>query len=240
MVAIRENVCLMASYADLLTFLRYHEPLIAWLGFGFAIFSIGLLFYVEKVRRPSLIFPSHRDRATSEDIARKNPCVWHHLKVQNKLPHLFNRDSALSTKVTVEFSREDGKTKQITARWANQPVPQDDYPKKHLVSSRVASCQRMDIGFREEPFDFLLKFHGRGNAFAADPWVVCNPELHPNPLVDEVIFPLHEKWEELRLNPDHCKIKVEVEAINLGKRKVVNYLLRIGEEIDDVEAVLQN
>jgi hypothetical protein len=55
---------------------------------------------------------------TEGDIAEQ-----HRLKVQNKHPLLFNRDSALSAMVRVSFLRYDGTSlvPQITAHWTRQP-----------------------------------------------------------------------------------------------------------------------
>lgn len=46
---------------------------------------------------------------------------------------------------------------QITAHWVNQPEPRD-HSTGRFDPSKVSACQRIDVGFREEMFDILIKF----------------------------------------------------------------------------------
>lgn len=102
-------------------------------------------------------------------------------------------------------------------------------------SSKIPECLRIDVGFREEAFDFVLKFHEIGT-FAANPWVVYDRTLKPNPWKHRNVRRFHPKWEELRLNENEYRVRVEIEAINLGKRQVAQYRLQItGPNVGDLQ-----
>jgi len=61
----------------------------------------------------------------------------------------------------------------------------------------------------------LIKFNGKKEFYVADPWIV---------------YQAHPEWEKLKLDVDECIIKVELEAINFGKKKVSYFILGTKEK----------
>jgi hypothetical protein len=140
-------------------------------GFSLAVISIFLIFVTEWKRRPSLEFVPHKDELTPEN--QRIRYMWYHLKIRNKEDKLFNRDAALQCIARVDFLHNITKeplVSQIQAHWANQPEPRDHTG--HFDYTKVPMCQRMDIGFREEMFDVLIKFEGETGFYATDPWII--------------------------------------------------------------------
>ena len=234
MTDIIENVgkCLVMYFLN--------EFVISTLALILAVISIVLLIIVEYVRRPSLEFLQHKDEPGPEDEGRRS--MWYHLKVRNEEPSkIFNRDAALRCRVRVDFLDKNTKKPlvlQITAHWVNKSEPRD-YSTGRFDPSKIPECQIIDVGFRDEMFDILIKFEGEKSCFAADPWVVYDPLLRPNPWLDPGSSSYHQKWEKLRIDVDECVVRAEIEAINLGRRKVGEYILKNnGIRKEDVEISL--
>jgi hypothetical protein len=195
-----------------------------------ATISILLVLYLENERRPSIEFLEHRDEPTVED--EKNGRMWYHIKVGNKKAKFsfLNRDAALSCIARVEFLDKNTlkplPVGQIESHWSSQPEPRN-YSDGRFDVGKVTACQRLDVGFRPEMFDVVMKCQGREDFFATDPWVVYDLDLHPDPRSEPNRSALyHEKWEKLRINVDECFLRVEIEAINLGKSQEVYYHLK--------------
>lgn len=191
-----------------------------------SIISILLFSYVEYERRPVLEFVNHKDKKTREDPG----CMWYHLKVRNKKPRKWlNRDAAMECIARISFLDKDYRKElvsQIEAHWTNQPEPRN-FPEGTFDPTKIPICQRKNVGFREEMFDILIKWNGEKGFYAANPWVVYRyPKGHP-------------EYEKLRVDMDECIIKVEIEAINLGKKQEAEYLLKNkGTKLDDIEIIL--
>jgi hypothetical protein len=190
-----------------------------------AIISIIIVIVVEYVRRPLIEFVQHRDMPTAED--ERQGKMWYHLSVRNKeAPCFFNRDAALQCIATVDFLDVNSRQSlvQIRAHWVNQPEPRQ--PDGIFDYSKIPTAQRIDVGFRPESFDVLLKFEGQTGFYAADPWIVYRYPLE------------NQEWERLRIEYHECIVRAEIESINLGKRKVGEYLLRNkGTRKEDIELV---
>ncbi|MHC1582840.1 MAG: hypothetical protein ACXQT5_07690 [Candidatus Syntropharchaeia archaeon] len=148
-----------------------NEFVISTLVLILAVISIVLLIIVEYVRRPSLEFLQHKDEPGPEDEGQRS--MWYHLKVLDK-----------NTKKPL--------VPQITAHWVNKPEPRD-YSTERFDPSKIPECQIIDGGFRDEMFDILIKFEGEKSFFAADPWVVYDPLLRPNPWLDPGSSSYHQK-----------------------------------------------
>jgi len=191
------------------------ESVVSLLALILAAISIGLLFVMECIRRPFLEFIPHRDEMTSERY------MWYHLKIKNKKPRIwFNRDAAIECIAMVSFLNKNTKEElvpQIEARWTNQVFD----------STQISVCQRKNVGFRPEKFDILIKYAGDSGFYAVDPWVVhCYSKGQP-------------KYEKLRVDTDESIIKVEIEAINLGRRQEAEFLLKNkGTRPSDIEIIL--
>ena len=149
-----------------------------------AIFSIILVFITEWIKRPFLEFPRHKDEPTSED--KKRGYMWYHLKAMNKEPSFFNRDAALQCVARVDFLEKNTNkplVDQITTHWTSQPKPRDQMGR--FDYTKVAMCQRIDVGFREEMFDVLIKFEGEKVFYVTNPWIIypwlggVYPKGHP-------------------------------------------------------------
>lgn len=203
--------------------------IISALGVSLATTSIFLLFITEWIRRPYLEFVEHKDEPTPED-RKHGGYMWYHLKVRNKEPKLFNRDTALQCAARIEFLDKANKSPlvgQISAHWVSQPEPRDfrgvfDYTK-------VPMCQRIDVGFREEMFDVFIKFEGENGFYATDPWIIY-------PFLGGMYKKEASEMQKMYINASECTIKVELEAINLGKRKVAYFHLKNkGTKMDDIE-----
>ena len=106
-------------------------------------------------------------------------------------------------------------------------APSGDAPARGFFEpSLVPNCQRINIGFRPEMADILIKVQGTKELVVTDPWVVY---LRP---------PRPELWGRLLIHDDECIIRAEVEAINLGKRYVSYFtLLNKGNKLEDVEII---
>lgn len=204
---------------------RFFDLVISTAALIVAVISIVIVIVVEYVRRPSLEFVPHKDEPTAEDEGQGR--IWYHLGVRNKEPPtFFNRDAALQCIATVDFIDRNSRQSlvQIRAHWVNQPEPRDstgtfDY-------SKIPAAQRIDVGFRPELFDILIKFEGETGFYAADPWVVYR---HPKGVPE---------WARLRIERNECIVRAEIESINLGKRKAREYLLRNkGTRKEDIEVV---
>lgn len=149
-----------------------------------AVISILLVLYLENERRPSIEFLEHRDEATAED--EKNGRMWYHVKVRNKRPKFsfLNRDAALSCIARVEFLDKSTlkplPVGQIESHWSSQSEPRN-YSDGRFDLGRVPACQRLDVGFRPEMFDAVMKCKGRTDFFATDPWVVYDLDLRIGP-----------------------------------------------------------
>jgi hypothetical protein len=180
------------------------------------VFSIFLVLYVENERRPQIEFLETRDQPTPNDSQSGH--MWYHISVRNRKPRLsfLNRDSALQCIARVEFldvnTKQPLQVGQIEAHWTSQPEPKN-YTDGNFDVGKVTACQRIDVGFREEKFDVLVKFVGQSCCFASNPWVVYR------------YAPNHESWNELRIEVEESLLKIEVEAINLGKTQGAYYLL---------------
>jgi hypothetical protein len=191
------------------------------LGLGLAIISLFLLFVVEWEKRPVIIFSDYVDEKAPQSAQDK----WYHLEVMNQEPWFFNRDAAMSCKARVNFLDTHTGVQlglgQITSHWTNQPEPLD-YTAKHLDPSKIPGCQTMDVGFRPEKFDVVRKYAGDAGFYPADPWKIYFSRTN-------------SQVQQLRLNVKSCVLEVEVEAINLGKRRTWYYkLTNSGAAVDDI------
>jgi len=100
--------------------------------------------------------------------------------------------------------------------------------------TRVPSCQRMDVGFREEMFDILIKFDGEKGFYAADPWVIYR-------WLGGSLKKTSPEFQSLKIETNECLVRVELEAINLGKRKISYFVLRNkGIKMSDIEILPLN
>jgi hypothetical protein len=204
-----------------------------------ATLSILLVLYVENERRPSIEFLEHHDEVTAEE--EKNGRMWYHVKVRNKKPkfNFLNRDAALSCVARVEFLDKSIlkplPVGQIESKRSRRPEPRN-YSDGKFDIGRVPACQRLDAGFGAEMFDVIMKRRGRRDAFATDPWIVYDLDLHPDPRSEpNRTNPFHEKWEKLRIDVDECLLRIEIEAINLGKPQKAYYRLRnTGTEFENL------
>lgn len=196
------------------------------------ILSLIAFIIAEYVRKPSIEFLEPIDSETgkknfdkptldSENYGR----MFYHLKVKNKEPIIFSRDAALQSKVRVRFCdiAKNIKLAEITAHWTNQIDPGRG---DKFDEAKIPTCQRMDIGFRAEDFDILVKFDNDEGFYVADPWIVYHyPEKNPE-----------QEWKRLKLNAKKVKIIVEIESINLGKIEKAEYLLKNnGRNKEDIE-----
>jgi hypothetical protein len=87
----------------------------------------------------------------------------------------------------------------------------------------------MDVGFREEMFDIIIKFEREKGFYVANPWIAY-------PWLGGIYPKEHPEMQKLKLDASECIIKAELEAINLGKRKYGYFILRDkGTRISDVE-----
>lgn len=182
-------------------------------GFFLAIISIFLVFYSELKRRPFLKVIPADDKITDNDREFKR--MWYHLKAINEelktFNRIFNRDSALQCIARIDFLDKNTLMRlidQIEAHWTNLPEPRSGNKFEYTL---VTMCKRMDIGFREESFDVLIKFKGDKYFYAADPWTIY-PCLYGDIKKDS------EKMQKMKINKNECIIRVEFEAINMGKR----------------------
>ena len=205
-----------------------NEFVIAILLLILASIFIALLIIVKYVRRPSLEFLLDKGEPTPED--NRQGSMWYHLKVRNKEPpRFFNRDAALQCIARIDFVDKNTKTQlvpQITAHWVSQPKPRD-YSTGEFDPSKIPACQRTDVGFKEEMFNILIKFEGESICFATNPWVVYRYQKGET------------EWEKLKIDVNEFIVKVELEAINLGKKKRAEYLLKNnGMKKEDIEIIL--
>ncbi len=217
-----------------------------------SIFSVFLVLYIENERRPFIEFLTHHDEPTPDNQTHGH--MWYHIKVRNKKPRFrfLNRDAALQCVARIEFvdttTMRPLSVGQITAHWTSQPEPRSYSPHNEFDPGKVPASQRLDVGFREEAFDVVIKFRGQRNCFATDPWVVYDLSLRPDPRSEpHRLDPYHEKWEKLRITHNECVLRIEIEAINLGKRQEAYYRLynqgtelgdlRIGKIEEDVSVV---
>lgn len=143
---------------------------------------------------------------------------------------------------------------QVTAHWTSRPRPlipqvvRTPAPPRILIpgyaiptgqphveyrlihvfdESRVPESQRSEIGFSEEAMDIVVNFPKDG-CFAADPWLVYNYFLEPNPWTSPGLVKYHDEWERRRVTARECVVKIEVLAINhLAKRAIGVYVLSI-------------
>jgi hypothetical protein len=194
-------------------------------GLILAVISIILFVIDEFERRPCIEFLEYKDEPTANNLAMKE--MWYHIKVRNKKPFcFFNRDAALGCIARVTFvDKTTGKqlAPQITCHWTSQPAPLD-YTSGRFDPSKVPTCQRIDVGFREEMFDILIKYQGQRSFVAADPWIVYDSQA-----------PQSMK-QSLTIQVNECIVRVEIEAINLGKLRVAEYTLKNkGQNIQDIE-----
>lgn len=204
------------------------KTIIDVIGLALAAISLFLIFYAEWKRRPSLEVIQHKDEPTPQDM--KHGYMWYHLKAKNIEPKIFNRDTALRCIARVDFLDKNSRkrlVRQIQCHWTNQPEPRDlmgrfDY-------TRVASCQQMDVGFREEMFDILIKFDGEKGFYVADPWVIYR-------WLGGSLEKTSQEFQSLKIEANECLVRVELEAINLGKRKIRYFVLRNkGTKMTDIE-----
>lgn len=191
------------------------------IGLIISVCSIILVVIVEMKRRPTLEVSSSKEYITGEDKKRNPPYMWHHLKVKNKESKFFNRDAALQCLATISFlDKDSGKLlKQIQAHWTNNPEPRIWGKFEYTL---VSLYKRMNIGFREEPLDILIKFKGDKSFYAADPEVIyrfVSGEYGKDGKE-------HSKMKEWNIDVVECIIKVELDAINIGKRKISYFRLK--------------
>jgi len=158
--------------------------------------------------------------------------MWYHVKIRNKKPKFsfLNRDAALSCVARVEFLDKSTlkplPVGQIESKWSRRPEPRN-YSDGKFDIGRVPACQRLDVGFGAEMFDVVMKCRRRKGVFATDPWIVYDVDLHPDPRSEpNRTTSYHEEWEKLRIDVDECVLRIEIEAINLGKAQEAYYRLR--------------
>jgi hypothetical protein len=165
--------------------------------------SIVILLAFEVMRRPRLEFVPHDDNVTDGDRAVGH--MWYHVKVRNKEPHWpFNRDAALRCWARVEYL--DAATRsslpgpnQISSHWAGMGEPKSG---GKFEPSFVPTCQRTDVGFREEMFDVAIKRDGELCFYRPDPWEVYRDAVD---------------LSKLKVAARKTILRVEVEAINSGR-----------------------
>ncbi|MFZ0892647.1 MAG: hypothetical protein WB782_07035 [Thermoplasmata archaeon] len=186
-----------------------------------AVVSTVLLLLFEYYRRPSLVFVEHQDSWPGGDPT--NQVMWYHLKVRNaKPPQWFGRDAALGCRATVEFFNAGDASRlpvgQITVHWTNQGEPKSNGRFDH---SLVPACQRIDVGYREEMFDVVVKKEGDPAFYATDPWNVYSEPT---------------AWDKIRIEEKSCIIHVQVESINSGRTWTARYLIKNeGPHLTDID-----
>ncbi len=225
-------------YDTIANFLIINLNKITVLGFILAAIAIILTVKIESMRRPALDVLYGNPRKGEKDGSRKRekeeitnadrirqpaPYMWHHLKVKNKEPKLFNRDAALRCIATISFLDKDNRNqlRQIQAHWTKNPEPRINGKFEYTL---VSMCKERDIGFREEPLDLLIKFDGDTSFYAAD------PEATYRFISDDYgkYGKEHPKMKEWEIGVTECIIEVELEAINMSKIKTSFLLKNIG------------
>ena len=213
----------IALYAEAMQFaVASSEYLLGAVGVLLGGVSLVFLFLFELARRPSIEFLDYHDEVTAEDI--KQGHRWFHGKVRNRNPRWpFNRDAALSCIVRVEFLDPDtmeplAGVSQIEAHWTNNAEPRSILGV--FVGALVPACQRLDVGFREEMFDVVIKCDRESGFYAANPWEVYKDKT---------------AWSRVKIERSTCRLRVEVEAINLGRRQTALYTLQNrGSRLEDL------
>jgi hypothetical protein len=185
--------------------------------------SIIELYRFERYRRPALRLVRHKDKLTSENC--KSHEMWYHLKVRNdEPPQGYSRDAALSCQATIDFlapGKDGGPiTGQITAHWSNQITPRSGGT---FEESLVPTSQRLDVGFREEMLDVIIKRDNDPDFYTADPWKVYSGRAD---------------WNAIRVRTDWCVLRVEIQAINGGKWSARYELRNNGPKMEDLELEL--
>lgn len=187
------------------------DPLAVW-SFGLSLASIFLalaalflFFAAERVRRPVIEFLHKRDQVDPQ----ANP-MWYHIWVQVERPRrVFNRDGAISSVARIEFGQfEDNKSfrpfpspRQVWAHWSDLGEPRI---RNRFLEFLIPLVTRIDLGFQDRKFDVLIKFPDSDTIYAADPRIVYRLRSAAD-------------LEQIRVPANDCIIRVEVDAINMGK-----------------------
>jgi hypothetical protein len=170
------------------------------------------------IRRPVLKVTLVDDKI-KDDIR-----MWYHLKVKNEelkgFNRYFNRDSASQCIARIEFLNKITLKRliEIEAHWKNLPEPRSGTKVDYTL---VPMSKRMDIGFRAEEFDVLVKNKGEKHFYAADPLIIYSYVFEKTQCPKN-----NDKLQNMKINEEECIIRVELEAINLGKRDYCYFKLK--------------
>jgi hypothetical protein len=202
------------------------------IAFGlFSVAAIALFIWAEWVRRP--ILSVERDEDNPPAGAQEH---WIHLLISNrKPPWILARDLAVDSIARVSFLDQNTggpltpPIPQIEAHWSTQPEPRD--AQNNFMQWLIPTAIRKNVGFRPEKIDVLVKYPN-GDCYAADPQVYYR--LHdPDP---KVSHPAQARRAALQLPTASCRVRVEIEAANLGRPSTHELLFRnTGTALADFE-----
>lgn len=163
--------------------------------------AIALFVWAERIRSPVLEVVPHPDEPDPN-----SDHIWLHLVVHNRRPPwILGREVAVDCAAYVSFLdpiTEQEVAPQISAHWTSQPEPRA--ATGGLLPSLIPSATRMNVGFRQEKIDAIIKFSD-GSCYVADPWLVYR------------FPPRASEWGRLRLRANRCIVRVELESANLGR-----------------------
>lgn len=179
-----------------------------------AMTALFLFFAAERFRRPVIEFLGEKDKVDPQ----ADP-MWYHIWVQVKRPpRLFNRDGAIASVARIEFGQfADNNTfrpfpspRQVWAHWSDLGEPRIG---RLFLEFLIPLVTRIDLGFQERKFDVLMKCPGSDAIYAADPWIVYRQMTQAN-------------LQQIRIPANDCIIRIEIDAINMGKPLEAFYRLQ--------------
>lgn len=187
----------------------------------FSVAAIALFIWAEVIRRPVFRVERDEDKPQAGD-----PQLWIHLLISNrKPPWILARELAVNSIARISFLDHNTGAElvpavpQIEAHWSSQPEPRD--AQGTFLHWLIPTAIRKNVGLRPEKIDVLVKL-ANGDCHAANPRILYKLN-DPNPNVRNQAL---TEFAALRLPAAACKVRVEIEAANLGRRSTHEFLFR--------------